>query len=101
MRKEEGGRRKEGCVVPPSPFLSPPSSETMRLFLAINLEPELRRAIVDATASLRAAAPTLSWVDAPRLHLTLKFLGDQPDTVPVPLEATLDDVAQRHRPFAM
>jgi len=73
----------------------------VRLFLAINLAPELRRAIVDATAPLRAAAPTLSWVDDSRLHLTLKFLGDQPDTAVAPLRATMDDVVERHRSFAM
>ena len=73
----------------------------MRLFLAINLDPDLRRAIVEATASLRAAAPSLSWVDDSKLHLTLKFLGDQPDTAVAPLKTTLDEVVSRHRPFAM
>lgn len=73
----------------------------MRLFLAINLEPGVRRALMDATAPLRTAAPTLSWLDETRLHLTLKFLGEQPDDVVSRLAASVSDVASRHKPFAI
>jgi RNA 2',3'-cyclic 3'-phosphodiesterase len=73
----------------------------VRLFLAINLEPDVRRAIVDATASLRAAAPTLSWVDEARLHLTLKFLGEHPPDVVRSLSESVSRVTERHRPFSM
>lgn len=73
----------------------------MRLFLAINLEPDVRRAIVDATASLRSAAPTLGWVDESRLHLTLKFLGEHPPEVVLSLSDSLSQVTTRHRPFSM
>jgi len=73
----------------------------VRLFLAINLEPGVRRAILDATASLRAAAPTLSWVDESRLHLTLKFLGEQPDDALQALSESVSAVAERHRQFTM
>ena len=51
----------------------------MRLFLAINFAPEVRRAVADAAAPLRAMAPELSWIREPQLHLTVKFLGEQPD----------------------
>ena len=73
----------------------------MRLFLAINLEPGMRRSVIDATASLRDAAPSIGWVDESRLHLTLKFLGDQPDTAVAPLAAAMTDVASKHRAFRM
>jgi RNA 2',3'-cyclic 3'-phosphodiesterase len=73
----------------------------VRLFLAINLEPEVRKAIVDATSSLRAAAPTLSWVDDTRLHLTLKFLGEHPEDVVGSLSDSLNAVAAHHGPFSM
>lgn len=75
----------------------------MRLFLAINLEPTLRRAIVDAVAPLRLAAPSVSWVDETRLHLTLKFLCDVPEDGggAVRLSEAIGDVARRHRPFSM
>jgi len=73
----------------------------VRLFLAINLDPTVRRAIVEAAAPLRAAAPSLGWVDDSRLHLTLKFLGDTTDDRVPPLCQAMNDVAGRHRPFAM
>jgi 2'-5' RNA ligase len=67
----------------------------VRLFLAINLEPDLRAAVHAAAEPLRAAAPELAWLDAPRLHLTLKFLGEQPaDAVPG-LAAAMDGVGPR------
>ena len=73
----------------------------MRLFLAINLEPDLRRAIVDVTAPLRTAAPSLGWLGEARLHLTLKFLGEQPEDIVAPLSDSMRQVAQRHRQFSM
>jgi 2'-5' RNA ligase len=73
----------------------------VRLFLAINIEPAVRRAIVEATAPLRAAAPSLRWGDEGKLHLTLKFLGEQDAPVGPALGESLDAVALRHRRFTM
>lgn len=73
----------------------------MRLFLAINLTSDVRGAIIHGTAPLREAAPEIRWVDEARLHLTLKFLGEQPDDVVSPLCDAMDAVAKRHRSFAM
>ena len=73
----------------------------VRLFLAIELDPEVRRGVAEATAPLRAAAPSLRWVAESRLHMTVEFLGEQPDEVAAALPAALDDVSHRHRAFAM
>ena len=73
----------------------------MRLFLAINLAPEMRSAVMDATSPLREAAPSLSWVDETRLHLTLKFLGEQAESVVAPLSDAMRDVASNHRTFRL
>lgn len=67
----------------------------MRLFLALNLDPEVRRRIHAATHALRAATPDARWVDESKLHLTLKFLGEQPETLVAPLSAALDQAAAR------
>lgn len=48
----------------------------MRLFLALNFAPPLQEDVAEATRPLREALPGLAWVSAPRLHLTLKFLGE-------------------------
>lgn len=73
----------------------------MRLFLAINLDPDVRRDVIDATAPLRDAAPSLTWVDESRLHLTLKFLGAQPPDAVEPIASAMRSIASRHRAFAL
>ena len=73
----------------------------MRLFLAINLPDAVRRAAWDATAPLRDAARGARWVAAERLHLTLKFLGEQLEAQVAAVSASLDEVAGRHRAFTV
>lgn len=73
----------------------------MRLFLAINLTPEVRRDVADATAALRESVPELAWVREHLLHLTLKFFGDQTDERVDELRPVLETVAARHRTVSM
>lgn len=73
----------------------------MRLFLAVEFQQELRRALREATAPLRALVPDAGWVAEDRLHLTLKFLGEQPETLVEPLTAAVREIAGRHWPVAM
>ena len=73
----------------------------MRLFLAINLTPEVRRDIASETASLRENVPELAWVRDDLLHLTLKFLGEQPEEIVTRLQPALEAVAGRHRLLTM
>ena len=73
----------------------------MRLFLAINVPPEVRLEVVAATAALRECAPELAWVRDPHLHLTLKFLGDvSPERLDAVIAATAA-AAGRHRELLM
>jgi len=53
----------------------------VRCFVAIDLAPEVRAALAEAQAGLRAAAPRadVRWVDPAGMHLTLKFLGEVPE----------------------
>ncbi len=73
----------------------------MRLFLAVELEPELRRVLHEAIAPLRTVVPDAAWVAEDRLHLTLKFLGEQPETLVAPLTGAMTEIAERHWPVAM
>jgi RNA 2',3'-cyclic 3'-phosphodiesterase len=73
----------------------------LRLFLAINLPAEVRREVLAATAALRNCAPDVAWVGEERLHLTLKFLGEQ-DAGRLPeIEAAVARVAGGHRELLM
>ena len=73
----------------------------MRLFLAINLPPEVRREVRAATSLLRDGVPELAWVPEPCLHLTLKFLGEQPEDQLASIQAALAGVAGSHRELLM
>jgi 2'-5' RNA ligase len=69
----------------------------VRLFLAINLDPAVRRAVIEAVAPLRTIAPDLAWVREPNLHLTVKFLGEQPDDFAASLADALRALGERNR----
>lgn len=72
----------------------------MRLFLALNVAPPLRQAMHDAAAPLREAAPAeVRWTPAEKIHLTLRFLGEQPEDVPERLAQALAPALATQRPI--
>lgn len=73
----------------------------MRLFLAINLPAEVRQRAADAAAPMRDAVPGIAWVPPEKLHLTLRFLGEQPDAVAPELDRLVHDVAAAHSAFSI
>lgn len=87
---------------PSSSQTTPPTQTTqttVRLFVAINLPDAVRQQLYDAAAPLRASAPHVSWVAPPKLHLTVKFLGEQPPEMVEASASALRELAARHRPF--
>ncbi len=50
----------------------------VRLFVAINLPPEIRTALWRAAQPLRDLDVSVRWIPAESIHMTLKFLGDVP-----------------------
>ena len=71
--------------------------EAMRLFLAIRLSEPMRDALIDAQNRMYDRDVRGSYTPEENLHLTLAFIGDQPDAGPV-LDA-LSGV--RFSPFAL
>jgi RNA 2',3'-cyclic 3'-phosphodiesterase len=69
----------------------------MRLFVAINLTPETRDAIYADAEALRSATTGIRWTAASSLHVTLKFLGEQPESLVPELRAAMEGVSARHR----
>ena len=50
---------------------------TMRTFIAIDLDPGIKRTLSDFLRRLKKLAPrNISWIREPGMHLTLKFLGE-------------------------
>jgi 2'-5' RNA ligase len=51
----------------------------MRLFIALDLQQEIRNRIENFIAEVRELAPGARWVNPDSLHVTLKFIGEKPD----------------------
>lgn len=58
----------------------------MRLFIAICLSDEMRKALISVQEQMRAQRVTARYTDPESLHLTLAFIGEypEPDDVPLP-----------------
>jgi len=64
----------------------------MRLFLALDIDPEIRARIAQFMDGVRGFAPDARWVSAESLHLTLKFIGEWPGERLDELKRTLAEV---------
>ncbi len=51
----------------------------MRLFVALDIPDEIRNKIRTFMEGMRGFAPDVRWVSPESLHVTLKFIGEQPD----------------------
>jgi RNA 2',3'-cyclic 3'-phosphodiesterase len=71
----------------------------VRLFVAVNLPAEERRAAYRATAPLRQGDLPVRWVQEASLHLTLKFLGEVAAERADPIATALDAAVAAARPF--
>ena len=65
----------------------------MRLFLAIELEDAIRAALAALQTRLKEAEADVRWVEPGNFHLTVKFIGDQPDTLLPEIETVCAEVA--------
>ena len=50
----------------------------MRLFVALDIEDEIRNRIAEFVDEVRELAPQARWVAIDSLHVTLKFIGEKP-----------------------
>ena len=53
----------------------------MRTFVALDIEAEICRRIEDFIAEVRGLEAHARWVSADSLHVTLKFIGEKPDSM--------------------
>jgi 2'-5' RNA ligase len=73
----------------------------VRLFVAVNLPDDVRAAVWEAAAPLRALPAPIRWVAPDILHLTLKFLGDVATDRETAVVEGLEAAVQGAKPFAM
>ena len=69
------------------------STVHMRLFVALDIEPQIRERIAAFMNEVRGLAPGVRWVQVESLHVTLKFIGEQPDAIAPDIEKVLRGVS--------
>jgi len=65
----------------------------MRLFIALDIDEEIRQRIRTFLEGVRGFAPDARWVKPESLHVTLKFIGEQPEGSLHALECALAQVS--------
>lgn len=73
----------------------------MRLFIAIELDDEVKRTLLAIQDQLSEFSRVVRWAKPEQMHLTLKFLGETPDDRVEAVCAAAGGVAGQVRPFRM
>ncbi|MCS6776676.1 MAG: RNA 2',3'-cyclic phosphodiesterase [Chloroherpetonaceae bacterium] len=75
----------------------------LRLFFAVEIPPAIRADLARVQARLRAAAGEhgIRWEAADKFHITLKFLGETPETQVHALHEAATQAASRIAPFSL
>jgi RNA 2',3'-cyclic 3'-phosphodiesterase len=74
----------------------------IRAFIAIELPPELKQELTELEIKLKKnSPPVIKWVDPASIHITLKFLGDTPDTIVDKLLLAMAESAVGVSPFKL
>lgn len=90
MRGEHGPSGRDGAEDDGA------APSTLRLFVAFALPDEVRAAMRRRLARLRSLLPQARWVDPDHAHLTLAFLGHQPEERLAPLVDALRSTFARY-----
>jgi len=73
----------------------------MRLFIAIEIDDDVRQRLAEAQRLLAAVPCKVKWVEPRNLHLTLKFLGEVPDHHARAIADAMTRAAREAKPFEM
>lgn len=71
----------------------------LRTFIAVEMSPSVIGRVGDLIDKLRIAPAEVNWVRPQQMHLTLKFLGDVPDTETPDVCRVVNEVAAEFEPF--
>ena len=74
---------------------------SLRCFIAIDLSETIKKEIGELVEMLKKYDADVKWVTAANLHLTLKFLGDTPETAIPQIQKALSTVVSSYKPFCM
>src|SRR5690242_16594613 len=65
----------------------------MRLFVALDIDDAVREHIVRFVEGVHPFAPDARWVKPESMHVTLKFIGEQPDSALESIKRALGQVS--------
>jgi 2'-5' RNA ligase len=65
----------------------------MRLFIALDIDDAIRERIARFMEGVQGFAPDVRWVKAESLHVTLKFIGEQPEPVMEQIKLALGSIS--------
>ncbi len=77
------------------------SMDVLRLFVALELSPDVRAVLATAQSMLAAQHLAVRWVDPDATHLTLKFLGSVPAAKVDEVVAAMTRATTDHAPFML
>ena len=66
----------------------------MRVFVALDIDDEIRERISEFIDKMRELAPEVRWVSAESMHVTLKFIGERPEAAVTDIEQALASVRE-------
>ena len=72
-----------------------------RIFIAIELEENLRNKLSELQAELKKSGADVKWVETKNLHLTLKFLGEISNEDIPKVEAAMDEICKDTKAFTI
>jgi 2'-5' RNA ligase len=73
----------------------------MRLFFAVKLSEEIQARLHEEQGALKALGADVKWVERDNIHVTLKFLGEVPETRVPELSAAAEGIAESAQPWGM
>ena len=74
---------------------------SLRTFLAIDLPSCLLNSIVNKQRDLKQVFPSIDWAKSAKVHLTLKFLGDTPESKIPELQQVVAKAVKGIEPFVI
>jgi RNA 2',3'-cyclic 3'-phosphodiesterase len=64
----------------------------MRVFVALDLDPSIRKQIENFAQQVYGLAPDARWIGDESLHVTLKFIGEKPDDMVAQIDSALHSI---------
>ena len=73
----------------------------MRTFIALDLNPEVKARLSDLIALLKRSQPKIKWVNTQGMHITLKFLGEIPESRVQEIRESIHKACAGHPSFTL